>query len=61
MTDTAKMWWGYALYRGISQILDDGIVSDEVAEELVQQYKVTIGTSASELERKLEMLKLKGV
>jgi predicted nuclease of restriction endonuclease-like RecB superfamily len=57
MTEKAKMWWGYAVYRGIAQMLDDGVVSAEIAEELVQHYRETIAISASELERKLELLK----
>lgn len=57
MTDLARFYWGYAIYSGISRMLDDGSYPIDVLEELIQKYKKTIGISASELERKLEILK----
>jgi hypothetical protein len=57
MTPQAQFLWGYAIYRGLNQLLDDATYPIETLQELVEYYKNTIGISASELERKLELLK----
>lgn len=59
MTPQAQFYWGYAIYKGLSQMLDDATYPIETLQELVEYYKQTIGTSASELERKLDLLKQK--
>ncbi|SFQ23458.1 hypothetical protein SAMN05444406_11943 [Caldicoprobacter faecalis] len=59
MTSKAKFYWNYAIYKGLSALLDDATYPIEILEELVNNYKQTIGISASELERKLELLKQK--
>lgn len=57
MTSEAKFYWNYAIYKGLSALLDDATYPIEALQELVEYYKNTIGISASELERKLELLK----
>lgn len=57
MTPQAQFLWGYAIYRGLNQLLDDATYPTETLEELVNYYKNTIGISSDELERRLEMLK----